>query len=153
MILDMRDLEKFIYDMGVNVMTLSSEEKRKLLKPLKDRVLNHIRINAVKYLRGEYFVEEVKKSVYLDERHMKDMDPYYLINFRGWLYKMRNGKPLGGKERAAAVAFLNEYGVPSKHAQRSPRPFIKEAIYKGTMESYAEIEDILAEIVAYKITK
>ena len=151
--LDIRDLEKLIYDFGVNVMTLTAEEKRRLLLPLKDRVIKHIRNNAVKYLRGQYFVEEVKKSVFLDSRHIKDENPYYLINFRGILHKIRDGKPLGGPERAAAVAFLNEYGVPSKNAQRRPRPFIKEAIYDGTRESYTEIENILGDIVANKITK
>lgn len=151
--IDMRDLEKFIYDMGVNVATLTSNEKTMLLLPLKNRIIKHLRTNAVKYLRGEYFVEEVRKSIYLDSRHIHDENPYYLVNFRGMLQKMRNGKPLGGPERAAAVAFLNEYGVPSKNAQRRPRPFIKEAIYDGTIESYEEIANILEQIVANKITK
>lgn len=151
--IDMRDLEKFIYDMGVNVTTLTSNEKTMLLLPLKNRIIKHLRTNAVKYLRGEYFVEEVRKSIYLDSRHIHDENPYYLVNFRGMLQKMRNGKPLGGPERAAAVAFLNEYGVPSKNAQRRPRPFIKEAIYDGTIESYEEIANILGQIVANKITK
>lgn len=151
--IDMRDLEKFIYDMGVNVTTLTSNEKTMLLLPLKNRIIKHLRTNAVKYLRGEYFVEEVRKSIYLDSRHIHDENPYYLVNFRGMLQKMKNGKPLGGPERAAAVAFLNEYGVPSKNAQRRPRPFIKEAIYDGTIESYEEIANILEQIVANKITK
>lgn len=151
--IDMRDLEKFIYDMGVNVMTLTSTEKTRLLTPLKNRVLKHIRTNAENMLKGRYFLKEVRKSVYLDSRHIYDENPYYLVNFRGMLYKLRNGKPLGGPERAAAVAFMNEYGVPTKNAQKRPRPFIKEAIYKGTIESYEEIADILGQIVANKITK
>ena len=124
-----------------------------LLLPLKNRVIKHIRNNAVKYLRGEYFVEEVRKSVYLDSRHITDENPYYLINFRGILRKLRDGKPIGGPERAAAVAFLNEYGVPSKNAQRRPRPFIKEAIYDGMYESETEIQNILGQIVANKVNK
>lgn len=151
--IDMRDLEKFIYDMGVNVMTLTSTEKTRLLTPLKNRVLKHIRTNAENMLKGRYFLKEVRKSVYLDSRHIHDENPYYLVNFRGMLQKMRNGKPLGGPERAAAVAFLNEYGVPTKNAQKRPRPFIKEAIYDGTIESYEEIANILGQIVANKITK
>lgn len=151
--IDMRDLEKFIYDMGIDVATLTKEEKQKILKPLKDRVIKHIRTNASKMLRGEYFVEEVKKSVYLSSRHINDPNPYYEINFRGMLYKLRNGKPLGGKERAAAVAFLNEYGVPSKNAQRRPRPFIKEAMYDGMVEAETEIANLFGAIVENKIKK
>ena len=149
----LRDLENFIYDMGINVATLTKEEKQKILKPLKDRVIKHIRINAGKMLRGEYFVEEVKKSVYLSSRHINDLNPYYEINFRGILRKLRDGKPLGGKERAAAVAFLNEYGVPSKKAQRTARPFIKEAMYDGMVEAETEIANMFAAIVVNKIKK
>lgn len=149
----LRDLENFIYDMGINVAALTKEEKQKILKPLKDRVIKHIRTNASKMLRGTYFVEEVKKSVYLSSRHINDENPYYEINFRGWLHKIRNGKKLGGKERAAAVAFLNEYGVPIKKAQRTPRPFIKEALYDGEREAEQEIARMFGDIVENKIKK
>ena len=36
MSLYLRDLENFIYDMGIDVATLTKEEKQKILKPLKD---------------------------------------------------------------------------------------------------------------------
>jgi len=153
---DLRDLERFIYNMGVNVALLNADDQKAIIQPCAKVIKKHIKVNAQKMLKGRYFLEQVAKSVSMTIHYTKDKlhTPYYLINFKGMLDKKgANDQVLGGPERAAAVAFLNEYGVPTKNAQKRPRPFIKEAIYDGTIESYEEIANILGQIVANKITK
>jgi len=153
---DLRDLERFIYNMGVNVALLNADDQKAIIQPCAKVIKKHIKVNAQKMLKGRYFLEQVAKSVSMTIHYTKDKlhTPYYLINFKGMLDKKgANDQVLGGPERAAAVAFLTEYGVPTKNAQKRPRPFIKEAIYDGTIESYEEIANILGQIVANKITK
>ena len=147
---DTRDLEKYISDFGLNAMSLTPSEKSRLLKCCADAVTVRMKENIPKMLKGPYYVGDVLKSVYLDGKHINERDPYYLINFRGTVsHKSDKGK----RVRAAEVAFLNEYGVPTKERQKKPRPFIKEAIYDGIADCEDEIQDILADIVAKKLIK
>lgn len=153
---DLRDLERFIYNMGVNVALLNADDQKAIIQPCAKVIKKHIKVNAQKMLKGRYFLEQVAKSVSMDIHYTKDKlhTPYYLINFKGMLDKKgANDKVLGGPERAAAVAFLNEYGVPIKNAQKRPRPFIKEAIYDGLNECEPQLEAILYNIVSQKLAQ
>ncbi len=87
-------------------------------------------------LKGEYFEGEVARSVKAGRPRMNRGTATVKIEFKGLIHG----------NRAAEVAFVNEYGKRKQHA----RPFIKKAIRESQTPGANEAHKVLDEFLEQK---
>lgn len=141
--IDLSELEDFVNTLGVKLYEIPQRVIKEVIEVISKEISEEIKANAASnsMLRGKYNYDEIVNSVDIKEKVDKDGNLYAEINFKGTAPRLHKQ---GGKERLAAIAFLNEYGVPT-HPNQPARPFLKAASVVGLDKAMPRVEEILGK--------
>lgn len=148
--IDFSQLEKFITGMGTRLSIIPNNVKREMIVTAADYVRKEVWKRSNSTIKGPYWLGTVASSVFVDNKHLSDLEPYVEINFRGTTnvyFEPRRSPPgirRNSTRRLAEVAFLNEYGVPSKQEARN---FLLDSLEVGMIRAMDELEVIIADFI------
>lgn len=175
--IDFSAIEQLMKDFDIKLYQLPRNVQSLMIDVASQSVLKAIKKNARNMTRGEYSLPEtdtktIANAAYVDRKHMGDMVPYALINFKGnvskyneprdqhprrtkngnWFISKKTGIVNNGKRRVAEIAFLNEYGVP-RNSNQGARGYLSKSMTEGLANALDPLLDILERYIADSLTK
>lgn len=137
--LNLEPIIKLISDMGLRWSQLPNDMKQDILQTITEKIAENVKKEASQggMLQGEYNRGEVANSVRFEYLGKDEFEIYF-----DGLSSHKSDK--GKNVRLAEIAFLNEYGVPSKQAKRK---FISRSIDAGLRQTYDYVEKVVSDWV------
>ena len=141
--IDLTELDDYINTLNVKLYQIPYFVIKDVIDAISYEVGKDIKENAAKnsMLSGKYNYNELVNAMYIDHKVDKHGKQYAEINFKGMAPRTHKQ---GGKYRLAAIAFFNEYGVPT-HDNQPSRPFMKAASVTGLHRAMPTVEGILED--------
>lgn len=148
--IDFSQLEKFITGMGTRIAIIPNNVKRQMIVTAADYVRKEVWKRSNTTIKGPYWLGTVAGATFVDNKHLGDLEPYVEINFKGTTnqyFEPRRNPPgirKNSTRRIAEVAFLNEYGVPTK---QKPRNFLLDSLEVGIIRAMDDLEEIIMDYI------